>query len=144
GLAVAVRLVREEEGLARRRVRLLVLLDRALQPHLRLLLVRDDVGGLLGQTAVLLLRFLDRLLELDLRVSRFLELPRELGAQVLPPPPDRFPHMERILRRARGGRPPARLAGLVECAPERLHLTHEVVDVATETRQRGGGLARAA
>ena len=41
---------------------------------------------------MLVLRLGDRLLELDLRVGRLLELPRELRPQVLPPALDRLPH----------------------------------------------------
>ena len=43
-------------------------------------------GGLPGQLLVLLLRFLDRLLDLDLRVGLLVDLGAEPGRQVLPPP----------------------------------------------------------
>ena len=52
---------------------------RPVQPQLGLLLVGDDVGGLLLEPAVLLLRLGDRLLELDLRIGLLVERRVELG-----------------------------------------------------------------
>src|SRR3954447_20518051 len=45
-------------------------------------------------------------------------------------------YLQAILRRARGGRPPARPARFVERGAQRLHLSYEVVDVAAQAGQR--------
>ena len=66
-------LVGHDHGLAGVGVDLLELLHRAVEAHLGLLLVGDDVGRLLGEAAVLVLRLDDRLLELDLRVGLLVE-----------------------------------------------------------------------
>ena len=54
---------------------LLELLQGPVEPHLGLLLVGDDVGGLLPEPPVLVLRLGDGLLELDLRVGLRVERP---------------------------------------------------------------------
>ena len=83
------------------------LLLRAGEAHLRLLLVRDDVRGLLGEAAVLVLGFGDRLLELHLGVGARLEVAREPGRHVLPPAADELQHAASLLtaRRRRLRRP---------------------------------------
>ena len=73
------RLVGEQQRLTRVARDLVEVVLRAVEPHLGLLLVRDDVGGLLGEAPVLLLRLLDRLLELHLGIGALLEASRELG-----------------------------------------------------------------
>ena len=57
---------------------LLELFHRSVEAHLGLLLVGDDVGRLLAEPAVLLLRLHDRLLELHLRVGALAERAGEL------------------------------------------------------------------
>src|SRR5215218_1562301 len=49
-------------------------------------------------------------------------------------------YLQAILCRAGGGRSPACLARLVERGAQRLHLSHEVVDVAAQAGQRRGVL----
>ena len=61
--------VGEGERLAGRCVGLLEIVDRSIEPDLELLLVCDDVGGLLRQQTVLLASVGDGLFELDLRVG---------------------------------------------------------------------------
>ena len=87
-------LVGEEQRLTSRRVRLVVLGDRAVEAQLRLLLVRDHVRGLLREALVLLLRLLDRLLELHLRVGVLLVPHVQLHREVLPPTLDDLPHRD--------------------------------------------------
>ena len=91
-VALGCRLVGEQQRLARVPRHLVELFLSPVEPHLRLLLVRDDVRGLLGEAPVLILRFRDRLLELDLRIGVLLEAARELRRHVLPPPPHELEH----------------------------------------------------
>src|SRR5205807_6742908 len=63
------------------------------------LLIGDDVGGLLAQPPVLLLRLHDRLLELHLRIGPLVERPGQLGRHVLPPAPQDLEHGRRLLLR---------------------------------------------
>ena len=64
----------------------------AVEPHLGLLLVGDDVGGLLLEPPVLVLRLDDGLLELDLRVGLLVELLVRACGEVLPQPPEELEH----------------------------------------------------
>ena len=75
GVALLGRLVGHEHGLPGVADDLLELLHGAVEAHLGLLLVGDDVGGLLPEPPVLVLRLGDRLLELDLRVGLLVERP---------------------------------------------------------------------
>ena len=69
GVAGLGGLVGHEQGLAGVAVDLLELAHGAVEPQLGLLLVGDDVGGLLLEPALLVLRLGDGLLELDLGVG---------------------------------------------------------------------------
>src|SRR5205823_11749696 len=60
--------------------------------HLGLLLVGDHVRRLFGEAAVLLLRLLDGLLQLDLGIGRLLELHAEGGPEVAPCTAQRLEH----------------------------------------------------
>jgi hypothetical protein len=64
GITLRRRLVGEQQRLARVRGDLVELFGRAVETHLCLLLVRDDVRGLFRQAPVLLLRLLDCLFQL--------------------------------------------------------------------------------
>ena len=92
GVAGLRLLVGQHQRLLRRRVGLRVVVHRAVEVHLELLLVGDDVRRLLRELAMLVARLGDRLLELDLRVGRLLELQPELRAEVPPPLLDRLEH----------------------------------------------------
>ena len=114
---------------------LVELLEGALQPHLRLLLVRDDVRGLLGEAPVLVLRLPDRLLELDLRVGALFEAAGELGSHVLPPAAQGFEH--RASLRARRAAASCGSARFLDTLAERLHVVDELIDVGAEAAEVG-------
>ena len=107
GVARLGGVVGHEHGLTGGAVDLLQLLHRPVQPHLGLLLVGDDVGRLLLEAPVLVLRLHDRLLELDLRVGPLVERQVELGPDVLPPAPEGLEHGRdaRLAGRRRRHRP---------------------------------------
>src|SRR4029077_16383481 len=84
-VAGLLRVRRHHQGLARIRIELLELRHLAVQSQFALLLIRDDVGGLLLQPAVLRLGFGQRLLQLNGGVGAVLEVAVELGTEVLPP-----------------------------------------------------------
>ena len=95
GVARLGGLVGHEHGLLGVARDLLELLHGPVEAHLGLLLVGDDVGRLLPEAAVLVLRLGDRLLELDLRVGLRVEDRVDLRSEVLPPAPECLEHARR-------------------------------------------------
>ena len=72
------------EGGAGLGLQVLLGLNQAVEFHLQLVAVADDVGGLLGDVLVLLLRGCDGLLDLHLRVGILVDLGVERLHKVLP------------------------------------------------------------
>ena len=66
--------------------------ELAVEPHLQLALVADDLGRLLRQRLVLALGFLDGLLDLHLRIGVFVDLRAEQRHQVAPRLDERIGH----------------------------------------------------
>ena len=154
-VAPLVGVVGHEHRLAGLAVELLQLLQAPVQAQLGLTLVGDDVGGLLLEAQVLVLRLADRLLELDLGVGPLVERSGQLGGQVLPPAAHQLEHGDRVYRAGSGagpGRPPVRrvpvglgrgpapadaVARLLQREAQRLELLDHVVDVVAQAGQGG-------
>ena len=103
GVARGGGLIRKGQRLANVGLQLLDVGQLAVEPHLKLALVADDLGGLLGQRLVLALGVLNRLLDLHLGIGVFVHFGAEQRHQVLPrfdewighlvaPPSSRVPH----------------------------------------------------
>ena len=80
---------------------------------------------------MLLLRFLDRLLELDLRVGVLLEAARELRGHVLPPAPHGFEHARQPTAAVQ---PFGRRGTFLEALAQGFHVADESLDVVAEAR----------
>ena len=93
GIARGDSLIGQRQRLAHVSLQLLDIGQLAVQPHLQLTLVADDLGGLLSECLVLALSILNGLLDLHLGIGIFVDLGAEQRHQVLPRLDERIGHL---------------------------------------------------
>ena len=92
GITSGGRLIGQGERLTDVDLQLLDVGQLAVQPHLQLALVADDLGRLLREPLVLPLRLFDGLLNLHLRIGVFVDLRAEQRHQIAPRLGERIGH----------------------------------------------------